>query len=103
MNSVFKNRNALGVVFEIIVIVLGVTGITLATSKLINDRTQTLLIAGEYNLDYLGDKEVVANELEPISDNLININTKDNVVRLEFSLRGVSTNKDEENLIYDVM
>ena len=34
---------------------------------------------------------------------MINYNTKENVVRLEFSLRGVDTNDDEENLIYDVM
>ena len=103
MNNILKNRNALVIVFEIIVIVLGVIGITFATSRLLNDRTQTELIIGEYNVDYLGDKEIIANNLEPISDSLININTKENVVRLEFSLRGVSTNNDEEDLIYDIM
>ena len=34
----FKNKNILVIVFEILVIVLGVGGITFATSKLLNDR-----------------------------------------------------------------
>ena len=102
MDKSFKNKNALVIVFEILVIVLGVGGITFATSKLLNDRTQTLLTTGEYNVDYVGDKEITAKDIEPMDDDLVNIDTKDNVIRLEFSLKGVSTNK-EDNLIYDVM
>lgn len=98
----FKNKNILVIVFEILVIVLGIGGITFATSKLLNDRTQTLITGGEYNVEYVGDEDISFDGLEPISDEYIDINTKDNVIRLEFSLRGVSTNK-EEDLIYDVM
>jgi len=103
MKDSIKNKNILVIVFEILVIVLGVAGITFATSRIINDRTSTIISVGEYNLDYIGDTIINATDLEPISDNLINYNTKDNVIRLEFSLRGVSTNKDADKLIYDVM
>ena len=98
----FKNKNLLVIVFEIIVIILGVGGITFATSKLLNDKTQTEVKAGEYNIDYVGDKEISFKEIEPMDDKLVNIDTKDNVIRIEFSLRGVSTNKDDK-LIYDIM
>ena len=98
----FKNKNILVIVFEILVIVLGVGGITFATSKLLNDRTSTNIVAGEYNLDYVGDKELSFSEIEPMDDKLVNIDTRDNVIRLEFSLRGVSSNK-KDDLIYDVM
>ena len=102
MENSFKNKNLLVIVFEILIIVLGVGGITFATSKLINNSTTTILKAGEYNVDYTGDKEVVVTGIEPISDDLVNYNTHDNVIRVEFSLRGVSSNK-EDNLIYDIM
>ena len=98
----FKNKNILVIVFEILVIVLGVGGITFATSKLLNDRASTNIVAGEYNVDYIGDKELSFSEIEPMEDKLVNIDTRDNVIRLEFSLRGVSTNK-KDGLIYDVM
>ena len=59
----FKNKNILVIVFEILVIVLGVGGITFATSKLLNDRTSTNIVAGEYNVDYIGDKELSFSEI----------------------------------------
>jgi len=102
MESSFKNKNFLVIVFEILIIVLGLVGITFAASRILNDRSTTLIIAGEYNVDYVGDTDVIANDLEPMSDSLVNINTTENVIRLEFSLRGVSTN-DRDDLIYDVM
>lgn len=102
MKNSFINKNALVIVFEILVIVLGIGGISFATSKLLNDRTQTQLKAGEYNIDYVGDKELSFGELEPMDDKLVNIDTHDNVIRLEFSLRGVPDNK-KDDLIYDVM
>lgn len=102
MDNSFKNKNALVIVFEVLVIVLGIGGITFATSKLLNDRTQTEIKTGEYNIDYVGDTELSFSEIEPMSDENINIDTKDNVIRLEFSLRGVSQNKNDD-LIYDVM
>lgn len=97
-----KNKNLLIIVFEIIVIVLGIVGITYATSVLINNRASTLLTASGYNVDYIGDTDIIIDGLEPMSDNLVNYNTRNNVIRLEFSLRGVKEN-EQDDLIYDVM
>lgn len=102
MKEAFKNKNLLVIIFEIIIIILGIIGITFATSKLLNDRTSTLITADEYHLDYQGDSSITISNIEPISDSMVNINTKDNVIRAAFSVRGVNTNK-ETNLIYDVM
>ena len=98
----FKNRNVFVLIFEILLIAIAVGGLTLATSTLMGG-SSTILTFGEYNVDYVGKTEIVATNLEPISDSLIGYDTKDNVVRLEFSLRGVDTNEDPENLIYDIM
>ena len=97
-----KSRNLLVIVFEILVIVLGIIGITYATSVIINNRTATLLTVSDYHVDYVGDSEITVSELEPISDSLINYNTRDGVIRVEFSIRGVREN-GEADLIYDVM
>ena len=102
MNDSIEKKNIMVIVFEIAVIASGIFGITFATSKIINDRTSTIITTGEYQIDYVGDKLVKADNIMPISDKLININTKDNVIRLEFSVRGVKQNKNDE-LIYDVM
>lgn len=102
MDKSFKNKNLLVIVFEIVVIILGIIGITYATTQIINNRTVTNLTVGEYTVEYIGDKNVTVNNLEPIDDNLVNINTKDKVIRLEFSLRGAVSNK-KDDLIYDVM
>ena len=97
----FNMRNMLVLLFEIIIIIIAIGGLTFATSKMFG--SSTIITFGEYNVDYIGKTEIVASDLEPISDSLINIDSRDNVVRLEFSLRGVDTNENPENLIYDVM
>ena len=97
----FNVRNALVLLFEIIIIVIAIGGLTFATSRMFG--TSTIITFGDYNVDYLGEIEIVASDIEPISDSEINIDSKDGVVRVEFSLRGVDTNDDEEKLIYDVM
>lgn len=102
MKDSFKNKNLLVIIFELLVIILGIIGITFATQKIVNDRTATLITTGKYGVDYIGDKEITIGSLEPIDDNLINIDTHENVIRTEFSVRGVSSNKNEK-LIYDVM
>ena len=102
MKETLKNKNLLVIVFEIIIIILGIIGITFATSKLLNDRTSTIVTTDEYHLDYQGDTNITIGDIEPISDSLINIGTTSNVVRAEFSVRGVNTNKSND-LIYDVM
>ena len=102
MEKSFKNRNVLVIVFEVLVIALALGGITYATQRLLNNRTKTIIVAGEYNLDYVGESAVSANNLEPVSDSLVGYDTTDNVIRVEFSVRGVKENKDDQ-LIYDVM
>lgn len=96
----FKGRNLLVLLFEILIIVISIGGLTFATSKMLG--SSTIITFGEYNVDYVGSTEIVVSDLEPISDSLINYDTRDGVVRLEFSLRGVQSN-DEEDLIYDIM
>ena len=100
--ATFKKRNILVLVFEIILIAIAVGGLTLATTSLMNG-SRTIIEFGRYNVDYKGEVEIVATDLEPISDSLINYDTNEGVIRLEFSLRGVDTNENPENLIYDVM
>ena len=101
-DSSFKNRNLLVLLFEILLIIVAIGGLTFATSRLMSG--STIVTFGEYNVDYVGKTEVSVDGLEPISDSLVNYNTYKNVIRLEFSLRGVKENEDdEEELIYDVM
>ena len=97
----FNSRNILVLMFEILLIIVAIGGLTFATSRVMMG-SSTIVTFGEYNVDYIGKTEVVATGLEPISDSLVNYNTYENVVRLEFSLRGVDTN-EKDNLIYDIM
>lgn len=97
----FNVRNMLVLLFEIIIIVIAIGGLTFATSRMFG--SSTIITFGEYNVDYVGKTEIVASDIEPISGSEINIDSRDRVVRLEFSLRGVDTNKKEEDLIYDIM
>lgn len=102
MKDAFKNKNLLVIVFELIIIILGIIGITFATSKILNDRASITVKGSEYGVDYQGDTDIKVNNLSPISDSLINKDTKDNVIRIEFSLRGLKKD-DSTNLIYNVM
>ena len=102
MNRAFKNKNLLVIIFELLIIILGIIGITFATQKILNNRTNTSITTSKLNLDYIGETSIEIKDIEPISDKLINYNTTDGVVRVEFSVRGVRSNNDDE-LIYDVM
>ncbi len=102
MKKYFGNKNVLVIVFEILFIALAVGGITFATQRLLNNRTLTVVKTAEYSLDYVGSDAVLVSNLEPVSDKLINYDTTENVIRVEFSVRGTKENKGEK-LIYDVM
>ncbi len=102
MKDSFKNKNILVIIFELLIIALGIIGITFATSKLLDGRAATLITTDEYNLDYVGDNYVTISDIYPMDDSLVNFDTTDNVIRLAFSVRGVKTNNDDK-LIYDVM
>lgn len=100
-DKTFKSRNMLVLIFEIFLIIIAIGGLTLATSKLMSG-SSTIVTFGEYQVEYIGDTEIQFEELQPIDDSKINYNTNEDVIRLEFSLKGVSDNKDEQ-LIYDIM
>ena len=102
MKASFKNKNILVIIFELLIIALGIIGITFAASKLLDDRSATVITTDEYNLDYVGDNYVTISDIEPMDDSLVNYNTTDNVIRLAFSVKGARGN-DDEKLIYDVM
>ena len=99
----FKTRNVLVLVFEILLVVVAIVGLTFATSNMMGAGSSTIIRFGEFNVDYLGNTEITFDNLEPISDSLVNYNTTKDVIRLEFSVRGVDTNNNPEKLIYDVM
>jgi len=100
-DKTFNIRNMLVLLFEIILIVIAVGGLTFATSRMLG--SSTIIKFGEYNVDYVGSTEITVSDLEPISDSLVNYDSSDGVVRVEFSLRGVEANEDEHQLIYDIM
>ena len=101
-DKTFKNRNLLVLIFEILLIIVAIGGLTIATSSLMGG-SSTIITFGEYNVDYIGDTEITVENLEPMSDKLITYDIEENVVRVEFSVRGVDTNEESEKLIYDVM
>ena len=74
----------------------------MATSKIIRDNAKVGIVVGDFYIDYKGDTEIKVDNLEPISDNKIDANTKDNVIRMDFSLKGLKLNS-EDNIIYDVI
>ena len=94
MKKASKNKKIFIIAIEVIVIVLTFIGVTLATSNIINDNIKVGLKAGDFNVDFKGKSNISFNNLEPISDKLININTKDNVVRVEFSVKSIKQDKD---------
>ena len=102
MKKASNNKKIFIIAIEVIVIVLTFIGVTLATSNIINDNIKVGLKAGDFNVDFKGKSNISFKNLEPISDNLININTKDNVVRVEFSVKSIKQDKDY-NIVYDVM
>lgn len=101
MTESFKKKNLTVIIFEILIITLGVVGITLATSNFLNPRTKTIFTAGSYEIEYQGSFNLTGGELEPISDSMITINATETVLRAEFSLKG--TEKNTEDLVYDIM
>ena len=60
-DSYFKGRNLLVLLFEIILVVVAIGGLTFATSKLMG--SSTIITFGEYNVDYVGKTEVEVSNL----------------------------------------
>lgn len=102
MDKSIKKKNTIIIAFEILIILLGLGGITLATDRLLGASSTSILTVGNYEIDYKGELSVTGDNLEPISDSLINIDRLENVLRAEFSFKSGESN-GEEALVYDIM
>ena len=94
-----KHKSFKVIMFELIVIVLAVVGITLAISYYMNSIGVDTLNAN-LALDYTGTATLPTVNLMPIADTDVRTNT-DNVLRVNFSVKGTSANPNK-NIIYDI-
>ena len=95
-----KKNNTKFIIFEIIVIMLGIIGVTFAVSyvmKSINVNVDTAQLA----VDYTGNLTLPTANLVPIEDSSVSTNTE-NVMRINFTVKGVSSNPNIP-IIYDVI
>ena len=95
-----KRYNTKFILFEIIVIMLGIIGVTFAASyimKNINVNVDTATLA----VDYTGSLTLPKVDLEPIEDSFVDTNT-DNVMRINFTVKGANINPNIP-IIYDVI
>ena len=95
-----KKYNTKFILFEIIVIMLGIIGVTFAASyimKSINVNVDTAQLA----VDYTGNLTLPTVNLTPIEDSSVKTNTE-NVMRINFTVKGVSSNPNIP-IIYDVI
>ena len=95
-----KRYNTKFILFEIIVIMLGIIGVTFAASyimKNINVNVDTASLA----VDYTGSLTLPKVDLLPIDDSSVDTNT-DNVMRINFTVKGASSNPNIP-IIYDVI
>lgn len=95
-----KKYNTKFILFEIIVIMLGIIGVTFAASyimKNINVNVDTAALA----VNYTGSLTLPTVDLLPIDDSSVDTNT-DNVMRINFTVKGASSNPNIP-IIYDVI
>ena len=95
-----KKNNTKFIIFEIIVIMLGIIGVTFAVSyvmKSINVNVDTAQLA----VDYTGNLTLPTVNLTPIEDSSVSTNTE-NVMRINFTVKGASSNPNIP-IIYDVI
>ena len=96
----FKNKSTKFIIFEIIIMMIGVIGITLAVSYVMNSVNINVDTAN-LAIDYTGNLTLPSVNLIPILDSEVESNTK-NVMRINFSVKGASTNPNIP-IIYDVI
>ena len=95
-----KNKSFKVIMFEMIVIVLAIVGITLAISYYMNSidvDTSNANVA----LDYSGTTTLPTVNLMPVADSDVSTNTN-NVLRVNFSVKGTNANPNKD-IIYDVI
>ena len=94
-------KNSKVLIIEIIVIVMAVVGVTLALTFIMNSiglNTTNVNLA----LDYTGSTTLPSTTLFPISDSSVSSNT-DNVLKVNFTVKGASINPSDKDIIYDVI
>ena len=96
----FKNKSTKFIIFEIIIMMIGVIGITLAVSYVMNSVNINVDTAN-LAIDYNGNLTLPSVNLVPILDSEVESNTE-NVMRINFSVKGASTNPNIP-IIYDVI
>lgn len=96
----FKNKSTKFIIFEIIIMMIGVIGITLAVSYVMNSVNINVDTAN-LAIDYTGSLTLPSVNLVPILDSEVESNTE-NVMRINFSVKGASTNPNIP-IIYDVI
>ena len=96
----FKNKSTKFIIFEIIIMMIGVIGITLAVSYVMNSVNINVDTAN-LAIDYTGNLTLPSVNLVPILDSEVESNTE-NVMRINFSVKGASTNPNIP-IIYDVI
>lgn len=96
-----KKNNLRVLVLEIFVIILAIVGITLALTYVMN-QININATASNLAVDYTGSLTLPTTSLYPIEDSKVATNTE-NVMRVNFSVKGASTNSTTDSIIYDVI
>ena len=95
-----KRSNIKFIIIEIIIIILGITGVTFAVSYVMKS-INVNVNAAQLAVDYTGNLTLPTVNLFPIEDASVSTNTE-NVMRINFSVKGVSSNPNIP-VIYDVI
>ena len=95
-----KKNNTKFIIFEIIVIMLGIIGVTFAVSYVM-DSINVNVNTAQLAVNYTGSLTLPTVNLTPINDSSVSTNT-DNVMRVNFTVKGVSSNPNIP-IIYDVI
>ena len=96
-----ENKNHKVIMLQLFAIVLAIVGVTIAISYLmeaINFKSTGVNLA----VDYTGTLTLPTTRLYPIEDSEVDTNTE-NVMRVNFSVKGASTNNTSKPIIYDVI
>ena len=96
-----KKNNFTVLVIEVIAIVLAIIGITYAINYLM-DNININANSANLAVDYTGNLTLPSTSLSPISDSSVATNTE-NVMRINFTVKGASSNPSNKDIIYDVI
>ena len=102
INRLFKNKDVKVIILEVFLIALGLVGLTLGVKYIMNS-IGINVGTGSLAIDDMNAK-VSSGNLSPVADNIIDINTTSDVLRITFDVKGASTNTNTgNNIIYDVV